>query len=191
MQVWSIFENEIELGVAPEIRAFTNFQMVCTTIGQEGRNRQEIIIPIDLQPGVFARLRAGEKVQLEHAVIRHTLSGNPKLRQIEETQADSFIAIIRTPFGYRGDNEHTGDLDEQGNALPFPGEIIARGRIADGNAGRMAQGEHLLAVIPLRTVFRARIGGRRYGKPEQYFYFHDGQQLYAFTEEERRAADIF
>ena len=37
----------------------------------------------------------------------------------------------------------------------FPGEILAKGCIAQGTAGRMGNGEQLIAVIPKNVVFRA------------------------------------
>lgn len=192
MQVWSIFENQTELGVEASTLKLPKFDLVAFKIGSEGRGRIECIIPVDFDdPYFLSSLRSGQPLLLKHAKVGKTRSEKPKLVQCEPSTEDSFIAILRTPFGYRGYNKHTGDIDAEGNVLPFPGEIIARGRIADGDAGRMAQGEHLLAVIPLRTVFRAEIGGRRYGRPDEYFYYHTGETLLAFTNDERKAADLF
>lgn len=191
MQVWSIFEDKATQGVEAQIIALPKFQIVGFAIGEEGRGREQAIIPVDLLPESSAELRERGSVLLKHAELGKTRAGNPKLCETDAKPADSFLAVLRTPYGYRGCNKHTGDFDEQGNALPFPGEIIARGYCADGAAGRMGGGEHLVAVIPMRTVFRADISGRRYGAPDEYFYYHDGTTLYAFSREDREAADLF
>lgn len=74
---------------------------------------------------------------------------------------------------------------------PFPGEILCKGVIAQGMAGRAGRGEHLVAILPANTVFRTGYSGRLYGSPSAHYYiFRDGQLL-AATWEEREVADIF
>jgi hypothetical protein len=191
MQIWNIFEDKATHGIQAQVIPMPNFDLVGIVLGEEGRGRQLTIVPVDLLPDDLSRFRSGESVLIKHAELGETRSGKPKLRQWAGSNSNAFIAILRTPYGYRGDNEHTGDLDADGNALPFPGQVLARGYCADGAAGRMGGGEHIIAVIPTRTVFRARIGGRRYGAPDEYFYYHDGTTLYAFSREDREAADLF
>ena len=75
--------------------------------------------------------------------------------------------------------------------LPFPGEILCEGIIAQGAAGRMGSGDQLVAVMPAGIVFRTGYYGRLYGAPAAHYYiFRDGQILSA-TWEEREAAEIF
>lgn len=75
--------------------------------------------------------------------------------------------------------------------LPFPGEIICTGIIAQGDAGRMGSGEQLVAILPANTVFRTGYSGRLYGSPSAHYYiFRDGELLSA-TWEEREITDIF
>jgi len=74
---------------------------------------------------------------------------------------------------------------------PFPGEIISTGIIAQGDAGRMGNGEQLVAIIPEGIVFRTGYSGRLYGHPaEHYYIFRDGK-IIAVTMDEREATDIF
>lgn len=74
---------------------------------------------------------------------------------------------------------------------PFPGEILCKGIIAQGDAGRAGSGEQLVAIMPANTVFRTGYSGRLYGDPSAHYYlFRDGQILSA-TWEEREVADIF
>lgn len=73
----------------------------------------------------------------------------------------------------------------------FPGEIIARGRIAEGAAGRMGDGEQLVAVVPKNTVFRTAYTGRLYGAPSSHYYKWDGLKVISATWNERVTADLF
>ncbi len=73
----------------------------------------------------------------------------------------------------------------------FPGEVICRGVIAEGIAGRMGSGEQLVALIPRGAVFRTAYSGRLYGSPSSHYYKWDGERLLSATWQERVAADIF
>lgn len=74
---------------------------------------------------------------------------------------------------------------------PFPGEIIAKGRIAQGDAGRMGDGEQIVALVPKGVVFRTAYSGRLYGAPSAHYYMWNGSELLVATWEERMAADLF
>ncbi len=74
---------------------------------------------------------------------------------------------------------------------PFPGEIIARGRIAEGAAGRMGGGEQIVALIPREAVFRTAYSGRLYGEPSSHYYRWNGRRLIAATWNERVNAELF
>jgi hypothetical protein len=74
---------------------------------------------------------------------------------------------------------------------PFPGEILCKGVIAHGMAGRAASGEQLVAIMPANTVFRTGYSGRLYGAPAAHYYiFRDGELL-SVTWKEREISDIF
>jgi hypothetical protein len=74
---------------------------------------------------------------------------------------------------------------------PFPGEVLCKGIIAHGMAGRAASGEQLVAIMPANTVFRTGYSGRLYGSPSAHYYiFRDGELLSA-TWKEREISDIF
>lgn len=77
------------------------------------------------------------------------------------------------------------------NFAPFPGEKIASGRIAQGDAGRMGSGEQLVVLMPKAVVFRTSYSGRLYGGPAAHYYVWNGEQILAATWEERAAADLF
>jgi hypothetical protein len=73
----------------------------------------------------------------------------------------------------------------------FPGQIIVKGYIAQGAAGRMGGGEQIIALIPKNVVFRTSYSGRLYGAPGSHYYKWDGSKLLAATWDERAATDLF
>lgn len=75
--------------------------------------------------------------------------------------------------------------------LPFPGEILCEGIIAQGAAGRMGNGTQLVAVMPAGIVFRTGYSGRLYGAPSAHYYVYRDGQILSATWEEREVADIF
>ena len=144
------------------------------------------LIPKDIPPVQFAE-------------VTQTRSGRPKLLSYsyESSMAtEKAIVVLRTPIGYRGGNQHCGDLigrDEEDRPTfkDFPGEVLAEGIIAQGDAGRMGDGEQLIAVMPRDVVFTARLFGRLYGNPSRYYYYFDGQKVLALTVEEREISELF
>lgn len=73
----------------------------------------------------------------------------------------------------------------------FPGEKLAEGYVAQGDAGRMGGGEQLVALMPRDVVFRTGYSGRLYGGPSAHYYKWDGEKLLAMTWEERSLTDAF
>jgi hypothetical protein len=163
--------------------------------------------------------------RLMYALVGETKAGKPKFISQNEATSDDFVVVVfNTQIGFRGGNNHTGDLrgwkcpkagcDASGDAAPtpkacpqcgatgswsgpkpqyaaFPGRVIARGYIAQGEAGGMGGGEQLVAIMPKGVVFRTSYWGRLYGAPDAHYYKWDGEQLLAATREERDAADLF
>lgn len=74
---------------------------------------------------------------------------------------------------------------------PFPGEILCKGIIAQGTAGRMGSGEQLVAILPAGVVFRTGYSGRLYGAPSAHYYIYRDGQLLSATWDEREVSDIF
>lgn len=68
---------------------------------------------------------------------------------------------------------------------PFPGRVIAEGRIAQGDAGYAGGGAQIVAVLKRGDVFRTGYSGRLYGKPSAHYYAYDGERVHAATWDER------
>ena len=73
----------------------------------------------------------------------------------------------------------------------FPGEILIRGIIAQGAAGRMGEGEQLVAILPKNIIWRTGYFGRRYGNPAAHYWVFNGSRILVATWEEREISDIF
>ena len=144
------------------------------------------VLPVQLTEEQFKKWRAGETVIIKNARVSETKSGKPKLIETEDSNNEKVIAVFRTKIGFRGSNDHTGDGDE-----PFPGEVLVEGVIAQGDAGRMGNGDQLVAVIPKNVVFSTKYYGRLYGAPSEHFYIFDGDKIISVTKEERELTDIF
>lgn len=168
-----------------------NITIPVITVGEEGRGRKLGIIPVQLLPDSYKEWQEKGTVSIYSAEIGETKTGRPKLIETSEvTDTEKCICVFRTKIGFRGSNRHTGDkLGDE--FLPFPGEVLCEGIIAQGDAGRMGSGSQLVAVMPAGVVFCTAYSGRLYGKPDSHYYiFKDGQILSA-TWEEREVAEIF
>ena len=190
-------------------------------VGESGRGRRLAIMPVKLLEDTFAEWSAEGSTQIKYAVIGKTRSGYPKLIEVAEpTTDDKALVVFRTMIGYRGSNEHSGDLkkwqckqckgegsvvdlDESGRCPkcgyyvvqyvwdPFPGEVLVSGIIAQGGAGRMGSGRQLIAIVPRDVVFVTRYSGRLYGAPSAHFYLFDGEKITSVTLQERLVADLW
>lgn len=74
---------------------------------------------------------------------------------------------------------------------PRPGQVLASGQIAQGDAGRMGSGQQLVLLLPAGEVLRVGRSGRLYGAPSAHYVRWDGEQLVSLTWDERDAADLF
>jgi len=105
---------------------------------------------------------------------------------------DGVLVVLRSPIGFRGWNAHTGfslvawrERKTPGVSWPeFPGQIVATGVIAQGDAGRMGSGEQLVAWMKPGDQFRIYIGGRRYGSPKAYYYRVDKDTIHVVSDQD-------
>lgn len=108
-----------------------------------------------------------------------------------EEEAKEYNAAIVRAAGFEPSEQLTSAFESNIEFLPFPGEIITRGVIAQGTAGRMGSGEQLVAVMPRGVVFRTGYSGRLYGAPTAHYYIWDGENLLSATWQERSLVDLF
>ena len=247
MKVFTIESGDVRKGV--RVESFTlkgaGISIPAVIIGEEGRGRELGVLPVHLLPNAYAEWKEKGCTYINFAKIGKTKTEKPKLFQVEYADTTKkCICIFRTMIGFRGTNEHTGDLKDEYwvresfaifpenvpqkerytwdevrrygfeylkvrylgkedmyppdiafkrkvSYHPFPGEILASGVIAQGDAGRMGRGNQYVAVIPANAVFRTGYSGRLYGSPSEHYYIFKDEQLLAVTREEREVSDIF
>lgn len=166
-------------------------------VGESGRGRRLSYLPVQLLTN--KDFLEGKEITLTRASIGTTKNGGKKLIEVGPLSynEDSCIVVLKTHIGFRGGNSHTGDREgtgEDGKAtgfLPFPGEILCEGRIAQGDAGGVGSGSQLIAIIPKGVVYRTAYSGRLYGAPGAHYHMFDGNTILSLTWEERVASDLF
>jgi hypothetical protein len=195
MKIFTIENGEVREGV--RVDSFTlkgaGVTIPAITIGEEGRGRKLGVLPAQLLPDTYAEWQEKGHVNIHSAEVGTTKAGKPKLFQTETENADALekcICVFRTKIGFRGGNSHTGDrLGDE--FLPFPGEVLCEGIIAQGEAGRMGSGSQIVAIMPADTVFRTGYSGRLYGEPAEHYYIFRNGQILSATWMEREVAEIF
>jgi hypothetical protein len=198
-RVFTISSGRVTDGAAVERLklAGAGVEIDAVVVGEEGRGRARGVLPVQgaPTPGQPDEYGRHPERMIFAADLGETKAGKPKLVVAPTTTSDSAIVVFRTPIGYRGSNAHTGDResreDDNVRFLPFPGQILVEGRIAQGAAGGMGSGSQGVAMVPKGVVFRTAYDGRLYGAPAAHYYFFDGEKILAATWEERAASDCF
>ena len=207
MKIFTVCGETVKAGVLVETLALkaAGVEIPAVVVGEEGRGRLRGVLPVQLTPDQMKVWQEKKVVWIFFAEVGKTQAGKPKLfaKADSEIFDERALCVFRTTMGYRGSNAHTGDRageeevttywgkETQTVYAPFPGEIIVKGVIAEGDAGRMGSGEQLIAVMP-KGVFRTAYGGRLYGSPSAHYYCWNGQQMVGgLTWDERQASDLF
>lgn len=151
------------------------------TVGEVGRGRLLGVLPTDYPIDS----------EILEADIGLTKTNNAKLVSQLINNKEECLVVLRTPIGFRGSNLHTGDRIAEGSYANFPGKVLVKGCIAQGDAGRMGSGEQCIAVIKKGDVFRTAYSGRRYGAPGSHYHMFDGERILCATWSERQLSEIF
>lgn len=198
MKTFTIEDGKPTEGVIIQNRELSSgIKIPVVQIGEEGRGRQLSFLPVELNAFSRAKFDAEGQVRINHISLAKTQKGGHKLIEAANTLTnDKCLIVFRTHIGFRGGNSHTGDrIDgfdpDNIEFLPFPCEILAEGRIAQGAAGNMGSGQQLIAIVEKNIVFRTGYSGRLYGAPSSHYYLYTGSQILSATWDERVASDLF
>ena len=219
MKIFTVCDGTVTPGAAIGRRKVGTVEISTVSVGEEGRGRKLASLPVE--DGAVHPDEAGIVPGLvREAAVGVTRSGTPKLlKPTGPDDGGECLVVLMTGIGFRGGNAHTGDRTgrrlcaESGPCrgepfpdgspcpqcgaagemefLPFPGRILATGRVAQGDAGGMGDGDQLIAVVPKGVVFRTYRSGRLYGAPSSHYFCFDGEQVIAVTWGERVAADLW
>lgn len=184
-----------------------NTSISAVLIGEEGRGRERAVLPCPAVPEGERLMAASVGASQSGKPRLNSAQG--------ALSSDAAVVVLRTSMGFRGGNAHTGEpvgwkcrcgasgsdatpdtcpqcaasrtgySGPRREFAPFPGEIIARGRIAQGDAGRMGSGEQLVVVLKRGAVFRIRIFSDGRSRPSVYYGHWDGEHVVLMTAEER------
>jgi len=201
--VFTIISGKVQVGA--NIEKFSlkgaGVDIPAIQIGETGRGRLRGVLPVQLASEQQDFFNRENQAVITLSRIGQTKTGKPKLISSSETPDDSHvIAVLRTPIGYRGGNAHTGDMigtkknwrdEDVPDFGPFPGYHLSHGVIAQGDAGRMGEGDQYVSIIPKNKVFRTGYSGRLYGAPSSHYYLWNGEKMLSATFLEREVSGIF
>lgn len=163
MKIMTISENQILNAACVE--SFTladKTKIPAILVGEQGRGRELGVLPVKLTSQSYQTWAEKGKVNIRYCQLGQTKSGKPKLIETESSKDEYLLLVMRSTFGFRGSNNHI---------LPNSAEVIVKGRIAQGIAGRMGGGSQLIVRVPPDAGdIVVEIGGRLYGKPNRYTY---------------------
>ena len=198
MKTYTIENGKPTEGILIQTRELSSgIKIPVVQVGEEGRGRQLSFLPVELNDFSRAKFDAEGQVRINHISLGKTQKGGHKLIEAANTLTnDKCLVVFRTRIGFRGGNSHTGDRvpdydPDNIEFLPFPCEILAEGRIAQGAAGGMGSGQQFIAVTEKNIVFRTRYSGRLYGASSSHYYLYTGSQILSATWDERVASDLF
>jgi hypothetical protein len=135
------------------------------TIGESGRGRKLAIIPVVLRPSSRTSWEVEGHVAVENVEVCRNFHGYVYLKELEKpVEDDCYLIVFRGWIGFRGSNSLT---DYEGRALS-KNVVLAEGRIAQGEAGRMGAGSQWLLMVRVGDLLRYEVDGRLYGEPGSY-----------------------
>ena len=154
------------VSVKAEERTFDFGTIYQVCLGEKGRNRQLLTLTCpegtEIQKGMNSNLTIGL-----------TKSGKPRIHNRID---GNLYMLLSSKGGYtrrgNGSVQILRDSDQEY-------EVLARGRGADGDAGRIGHWDVVLMKVPSEGIVKVRTGGGGYGTPSDVFVMHDNQVYHA------------
>ena len=112
-------EGSPPLFTGTEVSSFTlkgaGVSIPAITVGERGRGRQLGVLPVRLTPEQYREWEEKGSVKITAASVGETRAGKPKLFASPDkaTSVDYILCILRTKIGYRGGNDHLGDMNSE------------------------------------------------------------------------------
>lgn len=151
------------ISVMAEERVFDFGTIYQVCLGEKGRNRQLLALTCPPETEIKKGINAGLTIGL-------TKSGKPRLFSNEDKQ---LYMLLSSQGGYT--RRGNGSIQLLQSATGEDYKILARGRGADGDAGRIGHWDVVLLKAPSEGIVRVRTGGAGYGTPSDLFVIHDNQ----------------
>lgn len=157
------------ISVKAEERVFDFGTIYQVCLGEKGRNRQLLALTCPPETEIKKGINAGLTIGL-------TKSGKPRIFANEDKQQLYMLLSSQGGYTRRGN----GSIQLLHSSKDW--EILARGRGADGLAGRIGHWDVVLLKAPAEGIVRVRTGGAGYGTPSDLFVIHDNQVYHCTPE---------
>jgi hypothetical protein len=174
MEAYTAFTIDEDMVVTKGIRcttpSFDNLPGIganvrCLVLGEEGRNRKIVYVRMNMPKDITTMYRCN---------VEYNTAGHVMLSYVDEnlitTASNTALIYFPARIGFRGGNQLL---------LPNKENILAKGRIAQGDAGRMAAGSQWLFTLDSGTTAHFTITGRTYGRPSEYRIVYEHGELAA------------
>jgi len=221
MKIFEVEDGEVRKGAQVTVLETGGLKIPVIKIGEAGRGREEGLLRVDLLPENLEKWQVGKHLTtVIFGRLGTTKNGAPMLiEEAEDTDSNQCLVVFRTSIGFRGSNSHEGDktgwictlCEAEGNEMelpkpcpgcgrlsyveprfaPFPGQVIVKGRIAEGAAGRMGSGEQLIAILKEGDICSTGYTGRTYDRLKRHYFKFNGETILSATWQERIVSDIF
>jgi len=149
------------VAVNSEVRSFEFGEISQVCLGEKGRNRQLLALTCPTETEVKKGMNPGITIGL-------TKSGKPRIFTKEDNQ---LYMLLSSKGGYTRRGNGSIQLLQSASGEDY--QILARGRGADGDAGRIGHWDVILLKAPAEGIVRVRTGGAGYGTPSDLYLIHD------------------
>ena len=158
------------VAIKSEIRSFEFGEISQICLGEKGRNRQLMALTCPKDTEIKSGMNTG-------LTIGVTKSGKPRINKHED---DQLFMLLSAKGGYTRRGNGSIQLLQSSTGEDY--QILARGRGADGDAGRIGHWDVILLKAPSEGIVRVRTGGAGYGTPSDLFVIHDNQVYHCTPE---------
>jgi len=181
MKIYTIDKYEMRPSVTVEHHPLPDGgRFACFTLGEEGRGRRRVIVPVILKPETYRHWFDKGFVEVTDVRPVFSMRGFSRLEELsQEEKTDEYLIVLLGWIGFRGHNALT-DLD--GNRLGSD-VILAEGTIAQGQAGRVGWGSQWLLRVKVGDLLRYEVTGRLYGEPGKFVIHCTASGPHLYTEE--------
>jgi hypothetical protein len=166
MKIYTVDQFEVKPSITVEyVTRPDGSRFACFFLGEEGRGRKRVIIPVVLTMNAYRSWYDNGYVEVSEVRPKFGLKGLTRLEElVQEEKSEEYLVAFLGWIGFRGHNRLT---DYDGNAVD-KNKILAEGIIAQGAAGRVGWGSQWLLRVRPGDLFRFHVDGRLYGHPSDY-----------------------
>lgn len=157
-----IFSN---VDIKAEVRSFDFGEIYQISLGEKGRNRQLMVLTC---PEEGTLIHKGLNPEY---TVGLTKSGKPRINH--DPGDEQLYLLLSSQGGYT--RRGNGSIQVLREAKLDDYQVLAKGRGADGIAGRVGHWDAMLIKAPSEGIVRVRTGGAGYGTPSDLYLIHENR----------------